>query len=352
MNIFNKVTLKSLAMNRTRTMVTIIDIILSAAMITAVTTLISSLQDYMLDNAIYQNGDWHGVFYDIDSETAEKLKYDKKIESAAFADNIGYADIGSSNEYKPYLFIMGADDLFMERMPIHLVSGELPRTSEEIILPAHLASNGGVLHKIGDKIRLEIGNRYFGDNKLTQRDPYVHPEDIDDGVDEEPIAGEKLFIKETRTYTVTGFYERPGFEDYSAPGYTAITRMDPVCTSDSYAVYFRMNNPRETFDYVSGFEFKGTTNNDVLLYSGASRYNNFYYVLYSLAAILIGLIMFGSVSLIYNAFAISVSERTRQFGLLASIGATKRQSRKMVLYEALFVSSIGIPPGILIVWYS
>ena len=98
---------------------------------------------------------------------------------------------------------------------------------------------------------------------------------------------------------------------------------------------------------MGNFEIAKTVNNDVLLFSGASKYDNFYTVLYSLAAILIGLIMFGSVSLIYNAFAISVSERTRQFGMLASIGATKRQSRKMVLFEALVVSSIGIPMGIL-----
>ncbi|NMB95349.1 MAG: FtsX-like permease family protein, partial [Clostridiaceae bacterium] len=366
MNIFRKVTLKSLAMNKTRTIVTIIGIILSAAMITAVTTLISSLQDYMLDNAIYIEGDWHGAFYDVDEETIEKLEHDNKVESAAVAENIGYAHIGSSNEYKPYLFIMGGDELFMERMPIHLVSGKLPRTPEEIILPEHLAYNGGVLYKTGDTIQLEIGDRYVREHKLMQNNPYLPPDDMEAGsesdindssngdldggtdnkIDSEAI-GEELIIKETRTYTVVGFYERPAFEGYSAPGYTAITKIDYNRDSGSYAVYFKMNNPKETFDYVDNSGFAGTTNRDVLMYSGYSRFDNFYTVLYSLAAILIGLIMFGSVSLIYNAFAISVSERTRQFGLLASIGATKRQSRKMVMYEALFVSCIGIPLGIL-----
>lgn len=370
MNIFQKVTLKSLIMNRTRTIVTIIGIILSAAMITAVTTLISSLQDYMLDNAIYVDGDWHGAFFDIDRVTAEEFGNDGKIHSAAFADNIGYADIGSSNEYKPYLFIMGADDMFLEIMPIHLVRGELPMSPDEIILPVHLASNGGVLYETGDVIQLEVGDRYFSGSKLMQDNPYIHPDDVEDyigkgiydsvqdeGADghektgdnaaDREAKGEELVIRETRSYTVVGFYERPTFEDYSAPGYTAITKMDFTTDSESYAVYFKMNNPKETFEYVGSSDFRGATNNDVLIYSGASKYDNFYSVLYSLAAILIGLIMFGSVSLIYNAFAISVSERTRQFGLLASIGATKRQSRKMVLFEALVVSSIGIPVGIL-----
>ncbi|NLC68679.1 MAG: ABC transporter permease [Clostridiaceae bacterium] len=347
MNIFFKMTYKSLTMNKTRTMVTIIGIILSAAMITAVTTLISSLQDFILDYAMHQFGDWHGAFYDVDGSTAESLKSDEKIKTAAFADNIGYADIGSSNEYKPYLFIMGADDLFMETMPVHLTSGELPRTPEEIILPEHLAYNGGVTYKIGDEIRLEIGDRYYRDSRLMQNNPFIPSEKADDNGEKQIIEGEKLAARETRTYTVVGFYERPDFEEYTAPGYTAVTKMDPARVSGSYAVYFKMKNPRDAFEYVSGSAYGGTTNDDVLLYMGFSRYNNFYTVLYSLAAILIGLIMFGSVSLIYNAFAISVSERTRQFGLLTSVGATRRQNRKMVLYEALIVSIIGIPLGIL-----
>ena len=404
MNIFMKLTIKYLSMNKTRTIVTIIGVILSAAMITAVTTLISSLQYYLLQNVIYIEGDWHGAFYDIDTETLQKVKHDDKIESAAVAENIGYANIGSSNEYKPYLFIMGADDLFMERMPIHLVSGRLPQTPEEIILPEHLAYNGGVVYKIGDVLHLEIGERYYKGQKLIQTNSYVHPDDVIDRADldendnspnsdanaadrdisydaddgdeitrnadenkvirnninsetkpetkseeskENLIAGEELVIKESRTYTVVGFYERPGFENYSAPGYTAITKMDYSRALETYAVYFKMNNPRETFNYVDNSGLQGTVNRDYLMFSGYSRYDIFYVILYSLAAILIGLIMFGSVSLIYNAFAISVSERTKQFGLLASIGATKRQSRKMVLYEALFVSFIGIPLGIL-----
>ena len=94
-------------------------------------------------------------------------------------------------------------------------------------------------------------------------------------------------------------------------------------------------------------KLEGDVNNDLLMYSGTFAVNGFTTMLYSLAAIVIGLIMFGSVSLIYNAFSISVSERTKQFGLLSSIGATKKQLRKMVLFEALAVSVIGIPFGVL-----
>ena len=60
------------------------------------------------------------------------------------------------------------------------------------------------------------------------------------------------------------------------------------------------------------------------------------------------LIFFGSVALIYNSFSISVSERTKQFGLLKSIGATKKQIRGAVLTEALMLCVVAIPLGLLV----
>ena len=114
-----------------------------------------------------------------------------------------------------------------------------------------------------------------------------------------------------------------------------------------YNIYFTMNQPKEVFRFFEENEFKGSLNSNVLMYQGASRYNGFYNMLYGLAAIIIVLIMFGSVSLIYNAFSISVSERTKQFGLLSSVGATRKQLRKMVFFEALVVGAIGIPVGII-----
>ena len=68
-------------------------------------------------------------------------------------------------------------------------------------------------------------------------------------------------------------------------------------------------------------------------------------ILIGLIAIVIGIIMAGAISLIYNAFSISLRERTVQFGLLSSMGATKKQLRRSLRYEALFVSCIGIPLG-------
>lgn len=58
MNILNRVTRKTLLKNRTRTVVTIIGVILSAAMITAITTFISSMQDFMIRSITASEGGW------------------------------------------------------------------------------------------------------------------------------------------------------------------------------------------------------------------------------------------------------------------------------------------------------
>lgn len=344
MNIFNKVTVRSLKKNRVRTIVTIIGIILSTAMICAVTTFVSSMQNYALQYAVYKLGDWHGMAADVSVQTYENIAASKEVENVSYAQLLGYAEIGSNNEEKPYLYVMGGDtDSFFTMFPVHMISGELPKNSSEIILPEHLESNGGVTYQIGDKVLLELGERMYNGASLGQKDAYCNG-------DTENVNKESIEVHDKREYTVVGFYERLNYEleSYSAPGYTALTVVDSDITDDMcFNVYFNLTKPSKIYSFMSTMNIGDTVNSDVLLYSGVSRFDNFKAMLVGLASIVIALIMFGSISLIYNAFSISVSERTKQFGLLLSIGATKKQLRKTVLFEAIAVSVIGIPIGIL-----
>ncbi len=336
MNILNKVTLKGLLKNKTRTIVTIIGIILSAAMITAVTTFISSLQNYIYEEAVYSQGDWYGSCGGATDKAIDLIKDDRAVSSVATAELLGYARAdGCKNKSKPYIYLLGADQGFFEMMPVHLLGGRLPENDGEIILPTHLSTNGGVTYKIGESITLGMGSRTLEGENLSQNNPFEEDE---------------VFTKESeKTYTVVGLYSRPDFEDYSAPGYTAITAASKN-GAESYDVYFKTNNPKDISDVkarLSASDVCIATNDSLLAAMGTSINDNFNNTLYGLGSILIGLIMFGSISLIYNAFSISVSERTRQFGLLSSIGATRKQIRRSVLFEACFVSLIGIPIGIL-----
>ena len=350
MNVFNKVTLASLKKNRTRTVVTIIGIMLSATMICASTTFVASMQNFVLRYTIYKTGDWHGAVYDAAYKDYEDIGGSGKVASATYAQVLGYARINSANERKPYLYVLGGDAAsgYFETMPVHLTAGELPKSSSEIILPEHLATNGKVSYKIGDTVTIEVGDRILDGKRLGQINPFFT---YDSEIQVEVKNDEKLENTVARTYTVVGIYERPAFENTDAPGYTALTAADRAADGQlPIDCHFKMKKPSAVYDFMkeTGYTdaYRYAYNTDVLLYSGVSRIDSVTATLYSLAAIVIGLIVFASVSLIYNAFSISVSERTKQFGLLSSVGATKKQLRRMVTFEALTVSAIGIPLGI------
>lgn len=346
MNVFKKVTLKSLKNNRTRTTVTIIGIILSAALICAVTTFISSMQNYMLSYMVYNNGDWHGAAYETDIETCEKITSSDKLANSAYGQLLGYAKTESPDNQKPYIYVIGGEqESFFDTMPVHLIEGSYPKNPNEIIIPEHILSEKNPNLKTGNSITLSLGDRIQNGISVGQNVPYSqNPEE-----DSDNKTLEYIDVKETRTYTIVGIYEYPEFEKTDSPGYTALTVADSKFDNgDRFDVYFKMNKPSEIFDFIKTIdpETKCITNDDVLAFSGVFKYDTFFAAVRNLAIIVIGLIMLGSISLIYNAFSISVSERTKQFGLLSSIGATKKQLRNMVFFEALSVSLIGIPLGI------
>ena len=381
MNIFNKVTLQSLKKNRTRTFVTIIGIMLSTALICAVTTSFASVRQYAISYFEYTDGKWHGLEKNIDNNSFKRIAESDEVKDKAVFSYIGYANIGSQNSYKPYLYISGFQEDEQGIAPIHIISGRMPENSSEILLPDHLAGNGEVYYSEGDVLDLEIGDRVANTDELINMDTdemdYALKENLDidslindnldlinsyilrqdtpyvavDDKNGNTINAEKLNIKETREYTVVGFYSRPEFEDTFAPGYTALTVPDEYTEDTYYTVFYRMKHMGDIYSFMeeNGFEDNGMssrTHSELLMFRGVSKYASFYGMIYGLMAVVIGLIMFGSIMLIYNAFSISVSERTKQFGLLSSIGATKKQLRKMVRFEATTLSFIGIPLGI------
>lgn len=362
MNIFKQFTNRSLIENKTRTIVTIIGIILSVAMFTATIEAFVTVQNYLVNYAEMYNGKYHVGFYDIKTDDVSKITEDERVAKHTYIQDIGYAEIGSSNKDKPYLYIAGVPADFTDVMPIHLTEGRLPENSSEIVISDHLYSNGGVQLKLGQKITLPVGQRQWtdllsiseeeykaldGDNwqKLTQQRPFCQP----DG----EKAEEVLINTKEKTYTVVGFCVRPDWssiEPYTAPGYTAFT-LNEQNNNNSKSIYTILKKPVESekfnVDITTALKADSTINNDLLIYSFNSFNSAFPVLAVGLLAILIGLIVFGSVSLIYNSFSISVSERTKQFGILKSIGATKKQIRKSVLYEAAVLCVIGIPVGLI-----
>ena len=343
MNVFQKFTLQSLKKNRTRTIVTIIGIILSVSMFTAVTEAFVSAQQFALRYTEKTTGSF--LFY-TEMQTREKaqaIKNDEDIEEIATAEDIGYAKYPVANEEKPYLYISGISDNFTDIVAVNLIEGRLPENSSEITVSLAATKKNGTAFKVGETLSLEVGDRYAGDEKLSQC-LYLQ-------------EGEELRNVRTKTYTIVGIMRRPDVdvEPFDAPGYSVYTKGDG--TSEHYTVFAKAKNIGSVVDRLNAakltenspewtHDFPTDTNNSYITFSGHFE-GALNALVIGLGTMLILIIAFGSVALIYNSFSISVSERTKQFGLLRSVGATKKQMMKSVLFEALCLCAVAVPVGLI-----
>ena len=338
MNILHRFTRKSLLANRSRTLVTIIGIILSMALFTAVIEGAYSGQQFLIRSVEEKDGRWLVFDAELTQKQADALRETESIADSAVWQEVGWGEIESLNEYKPYLLVESIDDGIESMLSVHLVSGRLPENENEILLPAHLASNGGVHYSEGDTLNIALGQRV--DESGAALSAFTA---IEDGKTESIRAA-----KEHR-YTVVGVYERLSteVEDFGCPGYTALTRGGGTgdCT-----VFYTLKHPSSVLKWCDAHPSEGflRIHSDLRRFNGVFGSESFNLLLYGFAGVLVFLIAFGSISLIYNSFSISVSERTRQLGILKSVGATKKQIRASVLYEALALSAVGIPIGLIV----
>ncbi|KPV56500.1 cell division protein FtsX [Paenibacillus sp. A3] len=350
MNIIHKLTLRHLMQNKKQTLVTVIGVMISVAMVTAVITLGSSFLVLMQKQTIQDYGEWHVQYKNVNKDQLEAIKQDAATKQLITSKERGYALLqGSQNSSKPYLFIKAFNAQGFNNFPIVLSEGRLPQQANEIVLSEAIAPNAKVTYRIGDRLTLDVGQRSNpadpGDTNLSQNEPlrFLNGK-----------SSETLIHTTTETYTVVGFIKRPSWEQTWVPGYTALTYVDENMVDNNKTVdasvvlkkvdgtVFAHANDLSTKNNISSFK----TNESLLRYYGVmggvvgKTYS-------SLFVIVVLVIVIGSISLIYNAFAISVSERSRYLGMLSSVGATRRQKRNSVFFEGAVIGVISIPLGII-----
>ena len=147
--------------------------------------------------------------------------------------------------------------------------------------------------------------------------------------------------------------QRLSREDFSSPGYTVITHMDKIPEKIDISVLYK--NPKEyeeiakdickTFGIMSLNEID--INTELLRFEGVMS-ESMMTVLYTIAGVIIAIIVVSSVFVIRNSFSISVAEKNRQYGMLASIGATSKQIKRNVIFEGMIIGLIAIPLGIIL----
>lgn len=352
MNIINRFTLRILFQNKIRTLVTIIGIALSVAMFTGVTSLIVSFQQYEISLEIAGSGAWHGRIDNVPAEVVKSMQSDSEITGMTVIQNLGAAvDEESLEPETSFIFLTGIDDDFEKYSPINLVQGRLPEDSTEIVISQEWLNARDVSYQIGDTLSLVYGQRSGGD--------IVPAENSWENVAYAPE--ETLQNTTEQSFQIVGICTLPAYQRYGDgfAGDIIFTHADSMQNRGDvidYSVLMRVKHPKEISSLLekyynqsakAGMYSSTNIHNSLLRYEGQSTDVNEYSVIYGMAAILMAIIMLGSISLIYNAFSISVSERTRQFGLLKSIGATRRQIRGSVFFEVIVLGLVGIPVGLL-----
>lgn len=363
MNIIHKLTLKHMKLNKKRTLITIIGVIISVAMATAVSVIVFSLQEARIQDVIHSSGDWHVLYEDVKLSDTKTIADDDNTNDMMLSQDIGYAELeASQNPNKPYAFIKAYNENAIEGMPIDLVAGRFPQAKGEIVVPEHLYSESDAEAVIGQQMTFDIGLRKAGKN-LDESNEYDTEDMILDQsysyLSSDEMQTGETFEKtgKTYTYTVVGVIMRPGFEGQRSPGYTLITYLntDAMAVSDEVNASVKLNKLSGNIESEAlaiaktiGLDESQITLNYRLLSSyGYSSSGDFNGMLYSLGIILLLIIAVGSISLIYNAFAISIAERSRHLGMLASVGATKKQKRSSVFFESFVVGCISIPLGLI-----
>lgn len=369
MNVLNKLTLKSLQMNKKRTIVTIIGIILATSLLTAVITMVVSFRATMIEYEKEDAGNYHYVFEDVPYEDLKYFKNNTNIEDIYCTEDIGYTYLeGNNNDYKPYLHLLAFNEKALINSSVKLVEGRMPQNENEIVISEHIKDIAEVEYNIGDTLSLDVSKRtdLSGEYELDQSNAYVEGE-------------EKLESMYTKEYKVVGIIERPNYdiENPASPGYTIVTYLNDNNATQNLNIYvllseYGLKNQEEFVSQITGIDKNILTkleNNEQLDEKELEEYNNIKYsysknegllryenfevsdstmsTVLSLAVVVIVIIIVTSIFCIRNSFAISITEKMRQYGMLASVGATPKQIKKNVLYEAMILALIAIPIGIL-----
>ncbi len=334
MSILNRLTIKNLRLNKKRTIVTIIGIILSTALMVGIGLLFSSFQDLMIRDTIGYSGKYEANYSDVDLDKLNNIK-DKGF-TYFYEKPIGFSKIESSNEYKPYMYITSVNKEYFDELK--LIEGSFPKNENEAVISNHVITNGGLNYKVGDIVTFKYGKRNIEGNGTLANSEFVD--------------GEFLTNEGTHTYKIVGIVERSNFENYSACGYTAFT-LDVNNDKGSVNLYVMFNKNKKIIKQSEELAKRLNYDNDInynstlLALYGESTYGNVMTTMVSMMMIMLALVSIGCIIVIYNSFAISVMERKKEFGLLSSIGATKKQLAHTVFFEAVVVGVIGIIFGIL-----
>lgn len=349
MKVLNKLSLKNLLLNKKRSIGTLIGIILSVALICAVAGMFISLQDALVQTTIQSQGNYHIELFNQTDDDIKVLENNRDIEEIEVLTDAGYSEFDMPTEERPYIHLYSYDDeKSFANLTVDLLDGDYPKNSNEILISEELYLLDKDKYNIGKEITLNYGERKTLDGyTMTKENPYNEDEVITNSTEE--------------TFTIVGIMDRDyGLDPHGDPGIGCLTVGLENSFNNNQSVYIRIKKPasyEKTFSEILGTTFTNdspTATEEYSINASLLRWQALKFdsgtttMIYSIMSVLLVIIVGTSIFCIKNSFDISVMEKKKNYGMLASAGATKKQIKKNVITEGLMLGIIGIPVGIIV----
>lgn len=368
-NIVHYVTGRYMRQNKKRTLTTFLGIVFTVLLMTCVFVGRESSIAYLAEVASQKNGSWHYTLHDVTPEVRSEVEALPYVTGTAASLSLGLTDFpASGNADRPYLNVKAYEPEAMDWNNIRLTQGRLPENSRELVLSSACLEDGASV-QLGDTLDAAFFTRTItgiqdGETAKTFFPAFglvITPGECKDlsltfphYQESDSFRIDKVWTGETARYTVVGFIETPGFEPHYGAGYTALTLADPdlLAGAPETSLFLQVDMK----DAPAGapsllWEIAGKDNveenNYLLAFSANSSDATMNLMVNLMTVFFLLLILAVSVVLIYNVFNISFRERSRYLGMLSSVGATARQKRSSVYFEAGTLLLAALPVGIL-----
>ncbi|MEB2282695.1 FtsX-like permease family protein [Lysinibacillus xylanilyticus] len=287
--------------NMKRTILTVIGIVLSVALISTIGLYMKGSQLSLIENIKKLNGvSFHVGISDYDEEILNKIRFNPQIESFGLMSEGDIFPLGEASVQMNF-----ADHHALNFLTYSLLDGKLPTNAHEAAIDSWLIPSIKKDFQLGDSFELE-GKTYqlvglLKNNDSTQKDKMGR---LLTYKSEFAIGEGRILIE---------INQRADFNE-------VLDELNSITEDNNIAI---------NTDLIRAL--KPESDQSIL----------------AILVVVVSIVVIMTIIVIYNTFQISVVERMKQFGLLRSIGATRKQIRQIVMKEAFVLAVIAIPIGII-----
>ena len=334
--------LKSLQASRTRNLIAVAAIALTAVLFTSLFTIALSINEGFQQSNFRQVGGFsHGGFKYLTKEQFEELKDDPLIDQWGVRRFLGMPM--DAPFHKSHVEISYSDAAEAHWQYCDPVEGSLPQEgTDQAATDTHVLELLGIEPEIGAKFTISFD---VDGNPTTQTFTLSGWWEYD-----EAIVANHILIPESRVDEILA--ETGVDPNNSADGMTGAWNMDVMLKSGSRHIEQDLNQILENHGYQN--EERGENYIEIGVnwgYTGARLSDAADSTAIAAIAAVALLIIFTGYLIIYNVFQISVAGDIRFYGLLKTIGTTPRQLRRIIRLQALALSIAGIPIGLVLGWF-